>query len=565
MTFARRYLAGTFIVLLVALGTLVWHAGRALRTTLEADVAAVLEREARLVSAALGTDTLAWQRTIARFAAATGNRITLVDRAGRVVADSDFRLDPLPALESHAGRPEVRAALRGGIGRDIRESETVGRDLMYVAVAGGPGVVRVAEDMARATVIARDVQRAIGISAALALAIGLIAAMLAARATARPLAELAGAARAIAAGSPPRFPHSGIGEIDALVRALREMHGQLAARFGALRHEQAESAALVESMSDGVVAADARGQITLANAAARAMLGYGPEDRLPELGALFHTKAARDLIARAVASGAPESETLETDGRSLQLTVRSLPGGGSILVLHDLTETRRLETVRRDFVANVSHELRTPLTSIRGYAETLLADDADAETRRGFAGTIVSNAGRMQRLVDDLLDLSRLESGAWRPAREPTDAVALAREVWAAFAERPEARAVTFLAEGDGAPLDADPVALRQVLTNLLDNSLRHTPPGGRITVSVAGGRDGATLAVADTGSGIPREHLGRIFERFYRADAGRSRMQGGTGLGLSIVKHLVEGHGGGVSAASELGTGTTITCWFPA
>jgi signal transduction histidine kinase len=565
VTFARRYVAGALVVLVVALGTLVWHAGSALRTTLEADVAAVLEREARLVSAALGPDTLAWQRTITRYAAATGNRITLVDRTGRVVADSDFRLDPIPALDSHADRPEVRTALGGGVGRDVRESETVGRDLMYVAVAGGPGVVRVAEELARATVIASDVQRAMGIAAILALAVGLIAAMLAARATSKPLAELAGAARAIAAGSPPRFPHSGISEIDALVRALREMHQQLAARFGELRQEQATSAALVESMTEGVVAADARGQITSANGAARSMLGYGPDDQLPELGILFHTKAARDLIARALDSREPESGMFEMDGRALLLTVRSLPGGESVLILRDLTDARRLEAVRRDFVANVSHELRTPLTSIRGYAETLLTDDTDGEIRGRFAATILANAERMQRLVDDLLDLSKLESGAWRPAPEPTDAAVMAREVWANFAARPEAGTITFTTSGDGIPANADPEALRQILTNLLDNSLRHTPAGGRIAVSVTQGDGGATVAVQDTGSGIPAEHLSRIFERFYRADAGRSRHQGGTGLGLAIVKHLVEGHGGRVMAASERGQGATISCWFPA
>jgi signal transduction histidine kinase len=171
----------------------------------------------------------------------------------------------------------------------------------------------------------------------------------------------------------------------------------------------------------------------------------------------------------------------------------------------------------------------------------------------------------MQRLVDDLLDLSRLEAGRWQPASAEVDAAALAREIWSSCADRPEARRVKFEAAADpGVVLRADPDALRQVLTNLIDNSLRHTPAGGRITVRIGSDGDGTALVVSDTGRGIGRDHLPRIFERFYRADSARSRDQGGTGLGLAIVKHLVEGHGGRVSADSEPGRGTTVTCWFP-
>lgn len=566
MTFVRRFIAGTFVVLLIALGTLAWHAGWTLQRTLADDVAAVLQREARLVRASLNADATGWQDVVRRYAAATGNRVTLIDSAGRVVADSDFRPGPLALIENHAGRPEVRAALAGGVGRDVRESETVGRDLMYVAIPGGPGVVRVAEDMTRASEIARHVQSAIIGSALLALLVGMIAAAIASRAVARPLVELSGAARAIAAGSPPRFPRSGIAEIDALVRALREMHQQLAARFDEVRREQAESGALVDAMVEGVVASDARGQITTANAAARRMLGYGPTEALPDLGQLFRSKSAREVVGGALRNSSGEaSGEVELDGRTLLITARALPAGGAVLVLHELTETRRLEAVRRDFVANVSHELRTPLTSISGYAETLLTDPPDAETSRRFLETIQANARRMQHLVDDLLDLSRLEAGRWQPQRVEVDAAALAREIWGSLADRPEARSVTFDARtAPGVTLRADLDALRHILTNLLDNSLRHTPAGGRITVSVGSEDNGAALEVRDTGRGIGRDHLPRIFERFYRADSARSRDQGGTGLGLAIVKHLVEGHGGRVSAESEPGRGTTITCWFP-
>ena len=567
MTFARRVITGTVLVLVVALGTLVWVAGRALSRSLEDNIAHVLEREARLVAAALPVNAGAWQDAVRRFSQQTGNRITLVDRAGRVVADSDFPPGPLPPIENHRSRDEIAAALAGGTGRAVRASSTVDRELMYVAVAGGPGVVRAAEDLSRVKQVGRQALGAILLAALLALAVGAAAAGIAARSVGRPLTALAGAARAIASGAPPRFPRSGVSEIDALVRALREMHQQLGARFAELRQEKAESAALVASMVEGVIAADARGRVTTANPAARSLLGYDGDEPLPDLRQLFRARPARELVDAALGGSAEEARTIEMDDRTVLATARGVPAGGAVLVLHDVTELRKLEAVRRDFVANVSHELRTPLTSICGYAETLLTDRPDDATTRRFLETILSNGRRMQRLVDDLLDLSRIESGRWQPVPVALDPAAAAREAWASLGDRTGTHAVEFVVDAapDAAELRADPDALRQVLTNLLDNSLRHTPQGGTITCRIRREDGGVALVVRDTGTGIAHDHLPRIFERFYRADASRSRDAGGTGLGLAIVKHLVEGHGGRVSAESELGQGTAVTCWFPA
>jgi two-component system phosphate regulon sensor histidine kinase PhoR len=248
------------------------------------------------------------------------------------------------------------------------------------------------------------------------------------------------------------------------------------------------------------------------------------------------------------------------------MNARPLPSGGAVLVMHDLTELRRLEAMRRDFVANVSHELKTPLTSISGYAETLLADRPDPETTRRFLSTILANATRMQRLVDNLLDLARLEAGHWTPEPEPIDVAGLAQDAWEGTRNGSPASPVTFAIEvGPGAEtLVADPDAFHQVLTNLMENALRYTPPGGCIICRSTVDGPGVAVSLADSGSGISPEHLPRIFERFYRSDPSRSRDEGGTGLGLAIVKHLVEAHGGRVSAQSERGKGTIITCWFP-
>jgi len=250
----------------------------------------------------------------------------------------------------------------------------------------------------------------------------------------------------------------------------------------------------------------------------------------------------------------------------LLMNARPLPSGGAVLVIHDLSDVRRLEAMRRDFVANVSHELKTPLTSISGYAETLLTDAPDSETTKRFLATILTNARRMQRLVDNLLDLARLEAGGWQPERESVDLAELAHEAWSSLADGARIKSMDFSVDvpEDAATVYADADAVRQVLCNLLENSLRHTPAGGRIVCRSRREDDGVAVSVTDNGAGIVREHLPRVFERFYRADPSRSREEGGTGLGLAIVKHLVEAHGGRVSAESERGIGTTITCWFP-
>lgn len=566
MSFVRRLVAGSVFILVLAVLVLLWVAEHSLRQNLEGDIARALESEARLVREALPTDSLAWPAAVRRLGAETGHRITLIDRDGWVRADSDFPPGPLPPIENHANRPEVRAALAGERGVASRKSETVGRLLLYVAMPGRPGVVRVAADLDQVDEIVSRAQQAIAGAALLAILMGSVLALAAGRSIARPLVEIGSAARAIAAGAPPRFPRSGIPDIDVLVQALRQMHQQLGDRFDELRREQAETAALVESMVEGVIAADERGRIVTANPAARRMLGYDEAEPLPGLPELFRVKAAREVVDAVRNGEAVQNREIEMDDRVFLMNARPLPSGGAVLVIHDLTEMRRLEAMRRDFVANVSHELKTPLTSISGYAETLLTDTPDPDTTRRFLSTIATNARRMQRLVDNLLDLARLEAGRWQPEREPIDIADAAKDTWDALRDGSRAVAVDFGVEvaDDAVTVLADADAIRQVLTNLLDNSLRYTPRGGRIVCRSRVEGDGVSISVADNGSGIVPEHLPRIFERFYRSDPSRSREEGGTGLGLAIVKHLVEAHGGRVSAESSRGVGTTITCWFP-
>jgi two-component system phosphate regulon sensor histidine kinase PhoR len=567
VTFVRRLVLGSVLILVLTVAILLWVAERSLRHDLEHEIARTLENEARLVDQALPADSTSWQATVHRLGRQVRHRITLIDQQGRVRADSDFPIEPLPPIENHGERSEVRAALKGGRGVARRRSETVGQAFLYVAIRGDHGVIRVAADLEQVDQVVHRAQSAVAHAALLALLAGSVLALVVGRSITQPLTTISVAARAIAAGASPRFPRSGIPDIDALVQALRQMHQQLGDRFDDLRHAQAEAAALLESMVEAVIATDGRGRIVTANAAARELLGYASTQELPDLRELFRVKAAREVVEAVLQGRTVQGSELEIGGRPVVINARPLPSGGAVIVIHDVTELRRLETVRRDFVANVSHELKTPLTSISGYAETLLADAPDAETTHRFLATIVENSRRMQRLVDDLLDLARIEGGTWQPHQELLDVRQVVGDVWNELADRAHSAGVEleFQIEPGAETLKADSDALHQVLTNLFENSLRYTARGGRILCRSRPVEGGISLSIIDNGSGIPLEHLPRIFERFYRADQSRSRAEGGTGLGLAIVKHLVEAHGGRVHAESERGVGTTVTCWFPA
>lgn len=328
---------------------------------------------------------------------------------------------------------------------------------------------------------------------------------------------------------------------------------------------------LIDVMTEGVVEVDGAGRVRRANAAARALLGWPDDVEGRLLGTLVRHPELRNLLDCATGCESSEACELTLDGRHLAIAARrASPGAGTpgtLLLIRDLTDMRRLERIRRDFVANVSHELKTPLTSIRGYTETLLQEEIPPETLRQFLETVHRNAQRLQQIIEELLDLSRLEAGRWQPELEPVDVAEAARQAWASHEERALAKGVAFeivIAEPLAAHADAG--GLHQILSNLFDNAIRYTPGGGLITVSggrTSGGR--IAIEVRDTGVGIPQEALPRIFERFYRVDPARSRAEGGTGLGLSIVKHLVESMGGEVAARSELGRGTSIRLALPA
>ncbi|MHB8420180.1 MAG: sensor histidine kinase [Myxococcales bacterium] len=332
----------------------------------------------------------------------------------------------------------------------------------------------------------------------------------------------------------------------------------------------------MEAMGEGVLVIDAERRVVLANAAARRLFSLtlggasaeaeGRNTRTPPLLAeVVRIPAVHAIAARALAGERPSEELLLTSGRPVLVRGAPAQGTQAVLVFHDLEELRRLEAVRRDFVANVSHELRTPLAAIRGYAETLVGGAlADPVRALEFATVIHRHAERLARLLDDLLELSRLEAGRRQLSREPVAIAEVAERALELVRAKASERRVelTSTIGGEGPHVRGDADAVVQVLVNLLDNAVKYTAEGGHVRLSGSLGRSGLVrISVADDGPGLSAQHQGRVFERFYRVDAGRSRDMGGTGLGLAIVKHLVQAMGGAVGVASELGRGSTF--WF--
>jgi signal transduction histidine kinase len=563
---AQRLLLGAVLIVSVLMIVAVALSGARLGDQLQQLTTAQLAREARLIAqqwrAGVPPDVLADSAGVA-----LGHRVTLVDSSGRVLGDTEFDGAALDALQNHNLRPEIAAARQTGMGSSTRISPSEGDEELYVAVrADGGRIARVSIGTSQLDAIVARARRDVLVSGLVALVIALGLAAVFSRQVSKPVTELRDVASAIAAGDLSRRPAlSAPGEVGELATAVQRMAEQLQSRMHALQAEDDLLGAIVEALNEGVVAVDRHRRVIRINRSGRQLLDAQAEvpftvDLLPR------DRTLHDALAEALAGAVVDRVETQIGTRTLALTARPLGVGGAVLALFDLTGMRRLETVRRDFVANVSHELKTPLTAIRGFAETLTSELASDQQHAQFAQTIRTNAERMQRLIDDLLDLSRIESGGWVPTPVNVDIAAAAAEAAAPYRDEAAQHGASIqIAVGPGATkLRADPVALRQALGNLVENAVRFTPSGGTITIFSRAEDHGIAVGVRDTGSGIPPDHLPRIFERFYRVDPARSRAAGGTGLGLAIVKHLVEAHGGRVRAESAVGGGTTVSMFFP-
>ncbi|HEY8121151.1 MAG TPA: ATP-binding protein [Myxococcota bacterium] len=385
------------------------------------------------------------------------------------------------------------------------------------------------------------------------------------------LAEIRAALESSVAGtSTGRLARAEPGAIGALARTAYAVDAALQARVADARAERERLMAVLDGMIEGVLVVDREGRVELANARLRELFEcWGELAGRRTLEVIRRADVAAALERAAAESEPVIAEVDLAEERVLQLHAHRFPAKGEregvVAVFHDVGEIRRLESHRREFVANVSHELRTPLTAIRGFAETLGSEGLAPEQRKRFVEVIARNAERLSALIEDLLELSRIEGGKRSFALEAVDPAALASTLLRDMRPRLEARSLVSAVSGGGELVLADRRALEQVLQNLLDNAATYTEPGGRIEVRVASDGARVRIEVADTGIGIPERDRARVFERFYRVDKARSRDLGGTGLGLAIVKHLVQAMDGDVFLASREGEGTAFTVVLPA
>ena len=524
------------------------------------------------------TDIKAWDSLADDLGRAAEGRVTFVLADGTVIGDSEVDVAEVPHVESHGTRPEVVNALRTGQGDDMRLSATISQRMLYVAVpfqrdGAALGVARVARPLSAVDEATAQQRSLIFGSAAFALVFAVALSSIAAQRSSRAIRELIRAARRMTAGDlEVRTRPDGQDEVAELGRALDQLAASLKGTLQELRSERDLQVRIMEGMQEGVLVLDGNDRVVMMNQALRAMLLLGADSRgKPPIEVVRHAEL-EELIERAKAEKTIAPSEIDLPGikpRRLLVHASALAGegGGLLAVCVDVTDLRRLESLRRDFVANVSHELRTPVTAVLSAAETLTTSalsDKNAAIR--FVGIINRNALRLQSLIDDLLELSRLESNQFRLKDEQVDLPSVVGIVLGLFREKAEQKGVKLAARIPKAfPTQrTDQRAVEQVLSNLVDNAIKYCPSGSSVTVSAAEEPGEIRLSVVDTGLGIDPKHLPRLFERFYRVDAGRSRDAGGTGLGLSIVKHLAEAMGGRVEVESTVGKGSTFSCWLP-
>jgi two-component system, OmpR family, phosphate regulon sensor histidine kinase PhoR len=535
----------------------------------------LLHDEARLLLAG-DASTEAVSAFVRRAARPTGSRVTLIGLDGVVLGDSDVGPAELARLENHRERPEVQAALAVGVGRDVRTSVSVHTPLLYVAVpvrdgARPLGVLRLALPLSAVTSSYDEINQVMlaGGLVALAVAFG-IGVFVAGRVT-RPVVEMQAIARQMSEGQfAVRAPVRSQDELGTLGRALNVMVLRLREQIQNLESERAKATAILDGMVESVIAVDGQEGILLMNERARALFGVGPGrgEGKPFLEVVRNADLHEIFRSSRTAGGVFRTELRLVHPAERILRVTAVPlrlageEPGLVMVIDDITELRRLEQVRTEFIANVSHELRTPLTAIQGYLETLLGGALEErEHARRFVEIAFRHTERLGRLLNDLTDLSNIELGKVSLRLTPTPLGPLVDSVLELVAAKARDGEVTLHAEvSEGLGVRADHDRLLQILINLVDNAVKYTPAGGAVTVQARRTGDGrVALSVSDTGIGIPRADLPRITERFYRVDKARSRELGGTGLGLAIVKHLVLAHGGDLTIESNEGRGTTV------
>jgi two-component system, OmpR family, phosphate regulon sensor histidine kinase PhoR len=508
------------------------------------------------------------------WAALLNLRVTLIDADGKVIGESH---DNRERMDNHSDRSEIQQAIDLGQGSSIRFSHTAGYDMLYGAVpveseGSRLGFIRLALPLLQIEASIRNLQQVILIFSLLIAIIAILLAMWIASRTTKPLRRLTQAAGRMSSGRlDSQIVPTTSDEVGQLTNAFNSMAGELRSYIGALETEKGKLAAVLASMSDGVIIIDRQGTIQLINPAAEAMFGVTSNDVLGfTLIEAIRMHQLVELWQSCLNTNELQVITLDIPIRRIYLygmatsLSNALPGS-TLLLFQDLTRIRRLETVRQDFMTNISHELRTPIASLKALAETL-NDSAldDPPAARHFIQQIDLEVDALNLMVSELLELSRIESGRVPLKMQSTSSQELINQAVERLELQAERAGLTITKEcqTDLPPVLADPLRLEQVIVNLLHNAIKFTPSGGRIDIGCQQVNENIQFFIRDTGMGITTNDLPRIFERFYKSD--RARSGGGTGLGLAIARHLVEAHGGQIWAESAEGIGSTFYFTVP-
>lgn len=575
----RMIIPYTVIILIAALGLTLYLSGL-VRRVRRADLEARLLTEARLMAdsavtclADLSADPAALDTHVRQWATLSGSRVTVVGLDGVVLEDSE--VDPAN-MENHLYRPEISQAIRTGTGTAVRFSRTLGTDLLYVAVLarrdglvdGEPlGVVRIAIPLREIEQTVGRLSRTIMVSGLLLAVLSIALATYIAARTVNPIRQLTDVVERVAQGDMhARLLPTTRDEMAQLIHAFNHMADQLNDKVAMLAQEQTFLSGVLNTMADGVIITDNNGQILLTNPAALRILTFpGKEAQGRTFAQVVREHQLIELWNLCRQSGVEQTSMVETILRNtfLQAVMTPLNEPEStrfLVILQDLTRIHRLETIRRDFISNVSHELRTPLASLSLVVETLKDGAIDEpEAARRFLSYIESELSALTQMVEELLELSQIESGRV-PLRLKSMTVAklIKKPIkrLAPQAERMNVSVESIIPE-DAPPVLADSRRVQQVVMNLLHNAIKFTPTGGNVTIKAEVVGSEMIVSVKDTGFGIPADELSRIFERFYKTD--HARADEGTGLGLAIAKHIVLGHGGRIWAESIEGKGSTL------
>jgi two-component system phosphate regulon sensor histidine kinase PhoR len=573
------------LITLLSLLAVSWYASSSLRHFFQDQTAADLKIRALLVEkqivALLAPLAAAEVDAICKdIGKQSATRITVILPSGQVVGDS--RETP-HLMDNHAGRPEIAMALKGNLGQSIRYSNTLRQQMMYVAVPLQKnqtilGVIRTSVPITSIKRELRSIQTKIALGGFLIAVLAAWISLLISRRLSHPLEEMKKGADRFAAGDlSHRLTMPDSEELASLADALNQMAAQLDRRIKTVISQRNELETVLSSMMEGVIAVNNDERIIRMNEAAAGFFDCDPEIcQGRDLQEVIRNSALQQFVRSALASREPkEDDIIVYFNAESTLNLKSSPlldankeTIGTLVVFNDVTQLRRLENMRRDFVANVSHEIKTPLTAIKGFVETLHRGNVDDPQEAGrFLGIIQKHADRLSSIVEDLLSLSRIEQedeGKTIKLEQGNvnDVFQSATQICRSKAEEKNITIRPVCEENISAKFDT--TLLEQAVVNLLDNAIKYSEPKSTILLKAQPNDSEIRISVEDQGIGIAQKHLPRLFERFYRVDKARSRNLGGTGLGLAIVKHIAQAHGGHITVESTLGVGSTFTIHLP-